>query len=342
MREAVIVSAVRTPVGKANRGAYRDVRPEDLGKAAIQGALAKVPALNPADVDDVIIGCAMPEGQQGLNMARIISVYAGLPVSVPAETVNRFCSSGLQTIAHAAERIMAGQADVIIAGGVESMSAVPMSGHKPSPHPGIVSEHPEIYTAMGNTAEIVATRYGIDRARQDAFAARSHERAIKAIAEGKFKDEIIPYGALTDDEGPRPTTAEGLGGLKPAFSPKGSVTAGNSSQVSDGAAISIVMSREKAEALGLEILAIFRGYAVAGCNPDEMGIGPVFAIPKVLQRAGVKLEEIDLIELNEAFASQSLYIVEKLGLDDTKVNVNGGAIALGHPLGCTGAKLTAS
>jgi len=342
MKEAVIVSAVRTPVGKANRGAYKDVRPEDLGKAAIQGALAKVPALNPADVDDVIIGCAMPEGQQGLNMARIIAVYAGLPVSVPAETVNRFCSSGLQTIAHAAERIMAGQADVIIAGGVESMSAVPMSGHKPSPHPGIVAEHPEIYTAMGNTAEIVATRYGIDRARQDAFAARSHERAIKAIAEGKFKDEIIPYGALTDDEGPRPTTAEGLGALKPAFSPKGSVTAGNSSQVSDGAAISIVMSREKAEALGLEILAIFRGFAVAGCNPDEMGIGPVFAIPKVLQRAGVKLEEIDLIELNEAFASQSLYIVEKLGLDDSKVNVNGGAIALGHPLGCTGAKLTAS
>ncbi len=306
MREAVIVSSVRTPVGKANRGAYRDVRPEDLGKAAIQGALARVPKLDPADIDDVIIGCAMPEGQQGLNMARVIAVYSGLPVSVPAETVNRFCSSGLQTIAHAAERIISGGADVILAGGVESMSAVPMSGHKPSPHPGIVAEQPSIYTAMGNTAETVATRYGIDRARQDAFAAKSHEKAIAAIAAGKFKDEIVPYGALTDDEGPRPTTAEGLGALKPAFSPKGSVTAGNASQVSDGAAISIVMTREKAEAIGAEVLAIFRGYAVAGCNPDEMGIGPVFAIPKLLARTGVKLEEIDLFELNEAFASQAL------------------------------------
>ncbi len=342
MREAVIVSSVRTPVGKANRGAYRDVRPEDLGKAAIQGALARVPKLDPADIDDVIIGCAMPEGQQGLNMARVIAVYSGLPVSVPAETVNRFCSSGLQTIAHAAERIISGGADVILAGGVESMSAVPMSGHKPSPHPGIVAEQPSIYTAMGNTAETVATRYGIDRARQDAFAAKSHEKAIAAIAAGKFKDEIVPYGALTDDEGPRPTTAEGLGALKPAFSPKGSVTAGNASQVSDGAAIAIVMTREKAEAIGAEVLAIFRGYAVAGCNPDEMGIGPVFAIPKLLARTGVKLEEIDLFELNEAFASQALYVCDKLGLDPAKVNVNGGAIALGHPLGCTGAKLTAS
>lgn len=342
MREAVIVSSVRTPVGKANRGAYRDVRPEDLGKAAIQGALARVPKLDPADIDDVIIGCAMPEGQQGLNMARVIAVYSGLPVSVPAETVNRFCSSGLQTIAHAAERIISGGADVILAGGVESMSAVPMSGHKPSPHPGIVAEQPSIYTAMGNTAETVATRYGIDRARQDAFAAKSHEKAIAAIAAGKFKDEIVPYGSLTDDEGPRPTTAEGLGALKPAFNPKGSVTAGNASQVSDGAAISIVMTREKAEEIGAEVLAIFRGYAVAGCNPDEMGIGPVFAIPKLLARTGVKLEEIDLFELNEAFASQALYVCDKLGLDPAKVNVNGGAIALGHPLGCTGAKLTAS
>ncbi len=342
MREAVIVSSVRTPVGKANRGAYKDVRPEDLGRAAIQGALARVPKLDPADIDDVIIGCAMPEGQQGLNMARVIAVYSGLPVSVPAETVNRFCSSGLQTIAHAAERIMSGGADVILAGGVESMSAVPMSGHKPSPHPGIVAEQPSIYTGMGNTAETVATRYGIDRARQDAFAAKSHDKALAAIAAGKFKDEIVPYGSLTDDEGPRPTTAEGLGALKPAFSPKGSVTAGNASQVSDGAAISIVMTREKAEAIGAEVLAIFRGYAVAGCNPDEMGIGPVFAIPKLLARTGVKLEEIDLFELNEAFASQALYVCDKLGLDPAKVNVNGGAIALGHPLGCTGAKLTAS
>jgi len=343
MREAVIVSAVRTPVGKANRGAYRDVRPEDLGKAAIQGALAKVPGLDPAHIDDVIIGCAMPEGQQGLNMARIISVYSGLPVSVPAETVNRFCSSGLQTIAHAAERIMSGGADVILAGGVESMSAVPMSGHKPSPHPGIVVEQPSIYTAMGNTAETVANRYSIDRARQDAFAAKSHDKALAAIAAGKFKDEIIPYGGLTDDEGPRAgTSAAGLSALKPAFSPKGSVTAGNSSQVSDGAAFAVVMTREKATEIGAEVLAIFRGYAVAGCNPDEMGIGPVFAIPKLLARTGVKLEEIDLFELNEAFASQALYVCDKLGLDPEKVNVNGGAIALGHPLGCTGAKLTAT
>ncbi len=343
MREAVIVSAVRTPVGKANKGAYKDVRPEDLGKAAIQGALAKVPKLDPKDVDDVIIGCAMPEGQQGLNMARIIAVHAGLPVSVPAETVNRFCSSGLQTIAHAAERIIAGGADVIIAGGVESMSAVPMSGHKPSPHPDIVRDNPAIYTAMGNTAEIVATRYEIDRARQDAFAAKSHERALEAIAKGRFKDEIVPFGGLEVDEGPRAgTSVEGLAALRPAFSPKGSVTAGNASQVSDGAAMAIVTTREKAAELGAEVLAIFRGYAVAGCNPDEMGIGPVFAIPKLLKRTGVKLEEIDLIELNEAFASQALYVCDKLGLDPDKVNVNGGAIALGHPLGCTGAKLTAT
>jgi len=343
MTEAVIVSAVRTPVGKANRGAYKDVRPEDLGKAAIQGALANVPNLDKADIDDVIVGCAMPEGQQGLNMARIVSVYAGLPVSVPAETVNRFCSSGLQTIAHAAERIMAGMADVILAGGIESMSAVPMSGHKPSPHPGIVAEHPDIYTGMGNTAEIVATRYNIDRKRQDEFAANSHKKALAAIAEGKFKDEIIPYGTLVDDEGPRAdTSVDGLTRLKPAFSPTGSVTAGNSSQVSDGAAFSLVMSREKAEELGAPILGIFRGYVVAGCNPDEMGIGPVFAIPKLLKKTGLTLEQIDLIELNEAFASQSLYIIEKLGLDAAKVNVNGGAIALGHPLGCTGAKLTAT
>ena len=343
MREAVIVSAVRTPVGKANRGAYRDVRPEDLGKAALQGALARVPGLDPNDIDDVIVGCAMPEGQQGLNMARIISLHSGLPVSVPAETVNRFCSSGLQTIAHAAERIMSGMADVIVAGGVESMSAVPMSGHKPAPHPGIVSEQPSIYTGMGNTAETVATRYGIDRARQDAFAVASHQKALKAIAEGKFKDEIIPYGTLVDDEGPRADTSfAGLNALKPAFSPGGSVTAGNSSQVSDGAAFSVVMSREKAEELGAPILAIFRGYVVAGCEPDEMGIGPVFAIPKLLKKTGLELADIDLFELNEAFASQSVYILEKLGIDGTKVNVNGGAIALGHPLGCTGAKLTAT
>jgi acetyl-CoA acyltransferase len=343
MREAVIVSAVRTPVGKAHRGAYRDTRPEDLGAAAIRGALAKVPGLAAADVDDVIIGCAMPEGQQGLNMARIVALHAGLPVSVPAETVNRFCSSGLQTVAHAAERIMAGFADVIIAGGVESMSAVPMSGHRPSPHPGIVKENPAIYIGMGNTAENVANRYGINRDRQDAFAVQSHERAIAAIAAGKFVDEVIPYGGLETDEGPRAgTTAEVLGKLKPAFSPTGSVTAGNASQMSDGAAAVIVMSREKAEAIGAPILGIFRGYAVAGCAPDEMGIGPVFAIPKILEKLKLDISSIDLFELNEAFASQALYVMDKLGLDPEKVNVNGGAIALGHPLGCTGAKLTAT
>lgn len=343
MREAVIVSAVRTPVGKAHRGAYRDTRPEDLGAAAIRGAMAKVPGLQPADVEDVIIGCAMPEGQQGLNMARIVALHAGLPVSVPAETVNRFCSSGLQTVAHAAERIMAGFADVIIAGGVESMSAVPMSGHRPSPHPGIVRDNPAIYVGMGNTAENVANRYGIDRARQDAFAVQSHERAAAAIAAGKFKEETVPYGDLEVDEGPRAgTTAEVLGKLKAAFSPTGSVTAGNASQMSDGAAAVIVMSREKAEALGAPILGIFRGYAVAGCNPDEMGIGPVFAIPKILEKLNLKVSDIDLFELNEAFASQALYVMDNLGLDPAKVNVNGGAIALGHPLGCTGAKLTAT
>jgi len=343
MREAVIVSAVRTPVGKAHRGAYRDVRPEDLGAAAIRGALAKVPQLAASDVEDVIFGCAMPEGQQGLNVARVIALHAGLPVSVPAETVNRFCSSGLQTVAHADERIMAGGADVIIAGGVESMSAVPMSGHKPSPHPGIVQENPAIYIGMGNTAENVATRYGVSREAQDAFAVESHARAAAAIAAGRFKDEIVPFGGLVDDEGPRAgTTAEVLGKLKAAFSPKGSVTAGNASQMSDGAAAVVVMSREKATEIGAEILGVFRGYAVAGCSPDEMGIGPIFAIPKVLARLGLSVSDIDLFELNEAFASQALYVMGHLGLDAAKVNVNGGAIALGHPLGCTGAKLTAT
>jgi len=343
MREAVIVSAVRTPVGKAHRGAYRDVRPEDLGAAAIRGALSKVPQLAASDVEDVIFGCAMPEGQQGLNVARVIALHAGLPVSVPAETVNRFCSSGLQTVAHADERIMAGGADVIIAGGVESMSAVPMSGHKPSPHPGIVQENPAIYIGMGNTAENVATRYGVSREAQDAFAVESHARAAAAIAAGRFKDEIVPFGGLVDDEGPRAgTTAEVLGKLKAAFSPKGSVTAGNASQMSDGAAAVVVMSREKATEIGAEILGVFRGYAVAGCSPDEMGIGPIFAIPKVLARLGLSVSDIDLFELNEAFASQALYVMGHLGLDAAKVNVNGGAIALGHPLGCTGAKLTAT
>ncbi|TNF24153.1 MAG: thiolase family protein [Deltaproteobacteria bacterium] len=344
MREAVIVSAVRTPVGKANKGAYKDTRPEDLGAAAVRGAIDRVPGLKDEEIEDVILGCAMPEGEQGLNIARTVAIHAGLPVTVPGMTVNRFCSSGLQTIAQAAERIMAGFGDVIVAGGVEAMSAVPMGGHTPRPHPGIVAKDPAIYTGMGNTAEVVATRYGIAREKQDELAARSHTRALAAIAEGKFKDEIVPFGGIDTDEGPRAgTTVEGLAKLRPVFAASGgTVTAGNSSQMSDGAAAAVVMSRDKAEALGAEILGVFRGYAVAGVEPDEMGIGPVAAVPKLLAMTGVKLEDIDLFELNEAFGSQSVYVIEKLGLDPEKVNVNGGAIALGHPLGCTGAKLTAT
>ena len=343
MREAVIVSAVRTPVGKAGKGSYKNVRPEDLGAAVIKGAMDKVPGLSGEDVEDVIFGCAMPEGQQGLNVARTISLLAGLPKSVPAQTVNRFCSSGLQTIASAAERIMAGWADVIVAGGVESMSAVPMGGHTPRPHPWTVANDPGLFTGMGNTAEIVATRYDISREKQDAMAARSHDNALKAIAEGKFNDEIIPFGDLDVDEGPRPgSTVEKLGKLRPVFSTKGSVTAGNSSQMSDGAAATVVMSREKAEALGADILGILRDFVVVGVEPDEMGIGPACAVPKLLERQGLTIEDIDLVELNEAFASQGVYCIEQIGIDPAKVNVNGGAIALGHPLGCTGAKLTAT
>jgi len=343
MREAVIVSAVRTPVGKAGKGSYKNVRPEDLGAAVIKGAMDRVPGLSGEDVEDVIFGCAMPEGQQGLNVARTISMLAGLPKSVPAQTVNRFCSSGLQTIASAAERIMAGWADVIVAGGVESMSSVPMGGHTPRPHPWTVANDPGLFTGMGNTAEIVATRYDISREKQDAMAARSHANALKAIEEGKFNDELIPFGDLQVDEGPRPgSTVEKLGKLRPVFSTKGSVTAGNSSQMSDGAAATVVMSRDKAEELGAEILGILRDFVVVGVEPDEMGIGPACAVPMLLKRQGLKIEDIDLIELNEAFASQGVYCIEQIGVDPEKVNVNGGAIALGHPLGCTGAKLTAT
>jgi acetyl-CoA acyltransferase len=343
MREAVIVSAVRTPVGRAVKGTYKNVRPEDLGAAVIKGAMERVPGLSGEEVEDVIFGCAMPEGQQGLNVARTISLLAGLPKSVPAQTVNRFCSSGLQTIASAAERIMAGWADVIVAGGVESMSSVPMGGHTPRPHPWTVTNDPGLFTGMGNTAEIVATRYNISREKQDAMAARSHARALSAIEEGRFKDEIVPFGDLEVDEGPRPgSTVEKLGKLRPVFSTKGSVTAGNSSQMSDGAAATVVMSREKAESLGAEILGVLRDFVVVGVEPDEMGIGPACAVPKLLERQGLTIEDIDLMELNEAFASQGVYCIEQLGIDPEKVNVNGGAIALGHPLGCTGAKLTAT
>lgn len=344
MREAVIVASVRTAVGKANKGVFKDVRPEDLAAEVIKGAIDKVPGLKGEDIEDVVMGCAMPEGQQGLNIARTVALHAGLPVSVPGQTVNRFCASGLQAIAQSAERIIAGGAEVLLAGGVESMTAVPMGGHTPRPHPGIVANAPAIYTGMGNTAEIVATRYEISREKQDAFAAESHRRSLAAIAEGKFKDEIIPVNGVDTDEGPRAgSTAEVLGKLRAVFAASGgSVTAGNSSQMSDGAAATIVMSREKAEALGAEILGVFRGFVVTGCEPDEMGIGPSHAIPALLEKTGLKLEDIDLFELNEAFASQSVYVVEKLGLDTSKVNVNGGAISLGHPLGCTGAKLTAT
>lgn len=343
MREAVIVSAVRTPVGKAIKGSYRNVRPEDLGAAAIKGALAQAGNLDPSLVEDVIFGCAMPEGQQGLNVARTIGLLAGLPKSVPGQTVNRFCSSGLQTIASAAERIMAGWADVIVAGGVESMSSVPMGGHTPRPHPFTVENDPGIFTGMGNTAEIVATRYNISREKQDAMAARSHANALSAISEGRFKDETIPFAGLESDEGPRPgSTVEKLAKLRPVFSTTGSVTAGNSSQMSDGAAAAVVMSREKADELGLPILGILRDFIVVGVEPDEMGVGPAAAVPKLLERQGLTIDDIDLMELNEAFASQGVYCMEQIGIDPEKVNVNGGAIALGHPLGCTGAKLTAT
>lgn len=360
MQEAVIVSIARTPVGKAKRGAFAQTRAEDLGKVVLDAVVDRAPGLKKEDVEDIIIGCAMPEGEQGLNVARIISLYAGYPNTVPALTINRFCSSGLQAIAFAAERVMLGHADVVIGGGVESMSHVPMTGFKPSPHPRIVDEMPDVYVSMGHTAENVAERFGISRIDQDAFAARSHERADAAQREGRFDDEMVPVDTIlravdehgrvqmtsvrvVHDEGIRPdTTPEILANLRPAFKLSGSVTAGNSSQMSDGAAAAVVMSRERAEALGLEPLATFRSFAVAGVDPAIMGVGPVAAIPKALRLAGVSLDEVHLFELNEAFASQCLHIIRALDLDEEKVNVNGGAIALGHPLGCTGAKLTAT
>ncbi|CAM3328575.1 MULTISPECIES: acetyl-CoA C-acyltransferase [Paenibacillus] len=360
MREAVIVSLARTPVGKAKKGSLAQTRVEDLGKAVLEAVIARAPGLKKEDVEDIILGCAMPEGEQGLNVARIISLYAGYPVTVPALTVNRFCSSGLQAIAFAAERIMLGYVDVIIAGGVESMSHVPMTGFKPAPHPTIVDEMPEVYIGMGHTAEEVARRFGITREAQDAFAASSHRKAAAAIAEGKFRDEIVPVNvslAAADesgkvrsksftfdmDEGVRPDTSpEVLAKLRPAFALGGTVTAGNASQTSDGAAAVAVMSREKAEALGLKPLATFKSFALAGVEPEIMGVGPVEAIPKALRMAGIGLDQVDVFEINEAFASQCLHIIRALDIDESKVNVNGGAIALGHPLGCTGAKLTVS
>jgi acetyl-CoA acyltransferase len=357
MREAVIVSAARTAVGKAPRGTLRDTLPTELGAAVIRAAVERAPGLDPKEIDDVIMGCAMPEAEQGLNVARVALLRAGLPVEVPGQTVNRFCSSGLQTIALAAQQIIAGMGDVIVAGGVESMSKVPMTGYHYAPDPDMVEINPDVYLGMGLTAENVAQKYGVSRADQDAFALRSHKRAVKAIMEGKFTDEIVPLevkrvwfeggqrreGSTTFaiDEGPRrDTSAEALASLRPVFAVKGTVTAGNASQTSDGAAAVLVMSREKADALGLKPLARFVSFAVAGVPPDLMGIGPVAAVPKALQQAGLTIADIDLVELNEAFAAQALAVVRSLEIDEEKVNVNGGAIALGHPLGCSGAKLT--
>lgn len=358
MKEAVIVSMARTAIGKAKKGSLTQTRADDLGKVVLEAVIERAPGLRKEDVEDVIIGCAMPEGEQGLNFARIMSLYAGYPNTVPALTINRFCSSGLQSIAFAAERIMLGNADVMVAGGVESMSHVPMTGFKISPNLKLVEEMPEVYIGMGHTAELVAERFGISREDQDAFAARSHQKAAAAIAEGKFKEEIVPFEAeltrvddkgnvqkkkfvFDTDEGVRnDTSAEGLGKLKPAFKIGGSVTAGNSSQVSDGAAAVVVMSREKADALGLKPLATFRSFALSGVEPEIMGVGPVKAIPKALEMAGITLEDVSLFEINEAFAAQCVQVIRELGIDEEKVNVNGGAIALGHPLGCTGTKLT--
>lgn len=358
MREAVIVEGVRTAVGRAKRGTTRNVRADEMMATVISELLRRTDgALDPAAVDDVIVGCAFPEGSQGLNIARQVLLRAGLPVSVPGQTINRFCSSGLQAIATAAYRIMAGDADVIIAGGMETMSLVPMTGFRISPNPYLAAHNPNVYMGMGLTAEHVAEEFSISRADQDVFAYHSHMKAVKAWEEGRFAGQIVPYEfeevwyengerksktvVFEKDEHMRPdTTIEALSKLKPSFKPNGTVTAGNSSPLSDGAAGVIIMAREKAEALGLKPRLKFRNFAVAGVRPEIMGIGPVEAIPKVLKLAGMSLNDLDLIELNEAFAAQSLAVIRALNLDTEKLNVNGGAIALGHPLGCTGAKLT--
>jgi acetyl-CoA acyltransferase len=360
MKDAVIVSAVRTAVGKAPKGTLRDTRPDDMGAAAITEAIARVPGLDGSQIDDVIMGCAMPEAEQGMNVARAAAIRAGLPVETSAMTINRFCSSGLQTIAMASDRIRTNGAHVIIAGGLESMSMIPMGGHIIRPNPILMETYPDFYLSMGLATENVAKKYEVTREQQDEFALRSHQRAIAALDTDKFKDETVPLTVSVEeldakgkkqrrevtfdkDEGPRrDSTAEALAKLKPAFQLKGTITAGNSSQMSDGAAAAIVMSEEKAKELGAEPKARLVAYATAGCPPEEMGIGPVYAIPKALKLAGLTLDDIAVIELNEAFAAQSLAVIKMLELNPDKVNVNGGAIALGHPLGCTGAKLTAS
>ena len=372
MPDAVIVSAVRTPVGRAFKGSLRATRPDDLAALSIKEALARVPALEAKEIDDVILGCAMPEGEQGMNVARIASLRAGLPVETSAMTINRFCSSGLQAIALAAERVRSGSAQVIVAGGTESMSMVPMGGNKVSPNPWLVDHYPDAYISMGLGTENIAHKFGITREQADEFSLNSHKKALAALAACHFKDETVPVEVkitsvpnghghhpaskpksavkpsthtfvFSADEGPRADTSlEALGKLKPAFHVKGTVTAGNSSQMSDGAAVSIVMSDERAKSLGLKPLVRFVAYATAGVLPEEFGIGPVAAIPKALKLAGLSLNDIAVIELNEAFASQSLAVIQQAGLDPARVNPNGGAIALGHPLGCTGAKLTAT
>lgn len=358
MREAVIVSAVRTAVGRAPRGMLKDTRPDDIGAIVMREAASRVPGLRPEEVDDIILGCAFPESDQGLNLARVVAMRAGFPYTVPGQTVNRFCSSGLQAIATGAYEIMVGAKEVIVAGGVEFMSQVPIMGLTPSPNPYLVEHSPDAFSSMGLTAENVARKFGISREDQDRFALLSHQKAAKAIKEGKFKEEIVPVPAkikatkedgtvivkevsFDTDEGVRyDVSLEGLAALKPVFHAKGTVTAGNSSQTSDGAAAVVLMSRERAEAMKVKPLGVFRSFAVTGVPPEIMGIGPAYAVPKILKLAGLTLDQIGLIELNEAFASQSLYVIQELGLDKEIVNVNGGAIAMGHPLGCTGAKLT--
>jgi len=359
MREVVLVSSVRTPVGRAFKGTLRSTRPDELAAIAIKGAVDRVAQFDPREIEDVIMGCAMPEAEQGMNVARIAALRAGLPVDTSAMTINRFCSSGLQSIAMAAERIGSGGAEAVVAGGTESMTMIPMGGHKISPNPYLVDHYPDAYLSMGLTAERLAQRFGITREQADEFSLRSHQRALAAIQAGKFKEETVsvpvsfttPNGSkpkrqeiiFTTDEGPRgDTSLEALSALKPAFHAKGTVTAGNSSQMSDGAAAAVVMSADRAKALGIKPLVRYVSFATAGYKPEEMGLGPVFAIPKALKLAGLKLSDIDVIELNEAFAAQSLAVIKEGGLDPERVNPNGGAIALGHPLGCTGAKLTAS
>ncbi len=359
MREVVIASSVRTAVGKAPRGALRTTRPDDLAAAAIKGTLERLPQLDAKEIEDVIIGCATPEAEQGMNVARIAALRAGVPVEVSAMTVNRFCSSGLQAISLAADSVMAGRAEVAIGGGTESMSMIPMGGNKISANPWLIDHYPDAYLSMGLTAERLAKRFGITREIADEFSLNSHKKAIAAIQAGKFEDEIVPVpvsfttpnGAKPKridisfkvDEGPRADTSlEALAALKPAFHAKGTVTAGNSSQTSDGAAASVLMTAEKAKQLGIQPLVRFVAFATAGYLPEEMGLGPVYAIPKALRMAGLKLSDIDVIELNEAFAAQALSVIKEAGLDPAKVNPNGGAVALGHPLGCTGAKLTAT